>query len=129
MKIIKQCIRFAIVISCLAVISPLIRADGEKIYIGEIADSQCALNVHSLDRSHKVMIKMGNAGKTSADCSRYCVQQRGGKFVLQTKTDVYKLDNQAVAEKSAGLKVKVIGTLDPKTNVIALRSIEPIPEK
>jgi hypothetical protein len=105
------------------------RADGEKTYIGEIADSQCALNVHSLDRSHKVMIKMGNAGKTPADCSRYCVQQRGGKFVLQTKTEVYKLDNQAVAEKSAGLRVKVIGTLDPKTNVIALRSIEPIPEK
>jgi hypothetical protein len=109
--------------------SPSIRGDGEKTFIGEIADSQCALNVHSLDRSHKVMIKMGNAGKTSADCSRYCVQQRGGKFVLQTKTDVYKLDNQAVAEKSAGLNLKVIGTLDPKTNVIALRSIEPIPSK
>ena len=129
MNIFKKFFHFAILISCLILLSPSMPADGEKTYIGEIADSQCALNVHSLDRSHKVMIKMGNAGKTSADCSRYCVQQRGGKFVLQTKTDVYKLDNQAVAEKSAGLKVKVIGTLDPKTNVIALRSIEPIPEK
>ena len=113
----------------LALVSPSLRGDGEKTYIGEIADSQCALNVHSLDHSHKVMIKMGNAGKTPSDCSRYCVQQRGGKFVLQTKTEIYKLDNQAVAEKSAGLKVKVIGTLDPKTNMIALRSIEPIPAK
>lgn len=119
----------AVILFCLALVSPSIRGDGEKTFIGEIADSQCALGVHSLDRSHQTMIKMGNAGKTSADCSRYCVQQRGGKFVLQTKTDVYKLDNQAVAEKSAGLKVKVIGTLDPKTNVIALRSIEPIPLK
>jgi|SRR5271155_3258552 len=113
----------------LALVSPSLRGDGEKTYIGEIADSQCALNVHSLDHSHKVMIKMGNAGKTPADCSRYCVQQRGGKFVLQTKTEIYKLDNQAVAEKSAGLKVKVIGTLDPKTNMIALRTIELIPAK
>jgi len=125
----KAFILSAVILLGFALSSPSIRGDGEKTFIGEIADSQCALNVHSLDRSHKVMIKMGNAGKTSADCSRYCVQQRGGKFVLQTKTDVYKLDNQAVAEKSAGLKVKVIGTLDPKTNVIALRSIEPIPEK
>jgi len=125
----KAFILSAVILLGGALSSPSIRGDGEKTFIGEIADSQCALNVHSLDRSHKVMIKMGNAGKTSADCSRYCVQQRGGKFVLQTKTDVYKLDNQAVAEKSAGLKVKVTGTLDPKTNVIALRSIEAIPEK
>jgi hypothetical protein len=125
----KAFILSAAILLGLAFVSPSLRGDGEKTYIGEIADSQCALNVHSLDRSHKVMIKMGSAGKTSADCSRYCVQQRGGKFVLQTKTDVYKLDNQAVAEKSAGLKVKVIGILDPKTNVIALRSIEPIPTK
>src|SRR5271169_77527 len=127
MRNMKSVIIGVAILSCLILFGPLVRGDGEKTFIGEIADSQCALNVHSLDRSHKVMIKMGNAGKTSADCSRYCVQQRGGKFVLQTKTDVYKLDNQAVAEKSAGLKVKVIGTLDPKTNMIALRSIEPIP--
>jgi hypothetical protein len=72
---------------------------------------------------------MGNAGKTSADCTRYCVKERGGKYVLQTKTDVYKLDKQDLAEKDAGLKVKVTGTLDPKTNVILIGTIEPIPEK
>jgi hypothetical protein len=121
---------FAVALMLVVVLAgPSSRADGEKTYVGEIADSQCALNVHSLDRSHQTMIKMGNAGKTSADCTRYCVKERGGKFVLQTKTDVYKLDNQAVAGKSAGQKVKVIGTLDPKTNTIALRTIEPIPTK
>ncbi len=129
MSAIKQFIFIAAIACCAAILSPASSADGEKTYIGEIADSQCALNVHSLDRSHKTMIKMGNAGKTPADCARYCVSQRGGKFVLQTKTDVYKIDNQAVAEKSAGLKVRVTGILDPKTNTIQLRTIDPIPEK
>jgi hypothetical protein len=117
------------ILSGLMLVSPSIRGEGEKTFIGEIADSQCALNVHSLDRTHKTMIKMGNAGKTPADCARYCVSQRGGKFVLQTKTDVYKIDNQAVAEKSAGLKVKITGILDTKTNTIQLRTIDPLPVK
>ncbi len=129
MNIYNKFLHLAIVISCLTLLTPPLHADGEKIYTGEIADSQCALGVHSLDRSHKTMIKMGNSGKTSADCTRYCVKERGGKFVLQTKSEVYKLDNQSEAEKNAGQKVKVIGTLDPKTNTIALRSIEPIPIK
>lgn len=129
MKSSKALIAIAAILFSLSLVTAPTRGDGEKTYIGEIADSQCALNVHSLDHSHKTMIKMGNAGKTSADCSRYCVTQRGGKYVLQTKTEVYKLDNQAVAEKVAGQKVKVTGTLDPKTNVIQLHTIEPIPAK
>jgi Protein of unknown function (DUF5818) len=75
------------------------------------------------------MIKMGNAGKTPADCARYCVSQRGGKFVLQTKTDVYKLNNQDLAEKSAGQKVKITGTLETQTNTIFVHKIEALPEK
>jgi hypothetical protein len=129
MRNIKPFILFAAILSCFALVSPTSRGEGEKTFIGEIADSQCAMNVHSLDRSHKIMIKMGNAGKTPADCARYCVTQRGGKYVLQTKTDVYKIDNQAVAEKSAGMKVKVTGILEAKSNTILLRTIEPIPPK
>jgi len=129
MRNMKSIIVSVAILSCLMLLSPFVRGEGEKTFIGEIADSQCALNVHSLDRTHKTMIKMGNAGKTPADCARYCVSQRGGKFVLQTKTDVYKIDNQAVAEKSAGLKVKITGILDPKTNTILLRTIDPIPGK
>jgi len=126
MRNMKSIIISVVVLSCLMLLSPLVRGESEKTFIGEIADSQCALNVHSLDRSHKTMIKMGNAGKTPADCARYCVSQRGGKFVLQTKTGVYKIDNQAVAEKSAGQKVKVTGILETKTNTIFLRTIEPL---
>jgi Protein of unknown function (DUF5818) len=92
-----------------------------KVFHGEIADSQCALNVHSLSQSHAEMLKK----KTNAECVRYCVKYLGGVFVLEVKTKVYKLDNQELAEKHAGEKVKLTGVLDPKTNTIAVESIEP----
>ena len=101
-----------------------IRGGNEKTFLGEIADTQCALNVHSLSRSHKEMIAMKPEVKTNADCARYCVRERGGKFVLQTKDYVYKLDAQVLAEQWAGLKVRVIGTLDPKTDLITVNTIE-----
>ena len=116
----------AAISACWIVCIPLSRGAGAKTFEGEIADSQCALGVHSLSQSHKEMIDMGSAGKTSADCARYCVRERGGRFVLLNKHNVYKLDNQELAEKSAGVKVKVTGTLDPKTNTIQVRTIEPI---
>jgi hypothetical protein len=117
------------VVGSLMVTGAPARGQSEKTFDGEIADSQCALNVHSLTQSHNEMIAMGSAGKTPADCANYCVKSRGGKYVLQHKHDVYKLDNQDLAGKSAGLKVKVVGTLDPKTNIIQVRSIDPAPAK
>jgi len=103
---------------------PPARGADEKTFKGEIADTQCALNVHSLSQSHKEMIGMKPEIKTHADCARYCVKERGGKFLLQTPDKVYKLDAQVLAEQWAGVKVKVIGTLDPKTDLITVRSIE-----
>ena len=38
---------------------------------GEIGDSSCALNVHSLSRSHKEMLKSKSFGTTPADCARH----------------------------------------------------------
>jgi hypothetical protein len=100
-----------------------------KTFEGTISDSQCALNVHSVHRSHQEMLSTGVAGKTDADCARFCVQQRGGRYVLETKHDVFKLSNQEMAEKFAGEKVKVTGTLDRKTNVIEVKTIEPLRAK
>jgi hypothetical protein len=105
---------------------PAARGGNEKTFKGEIADTQCALNVHSLSQSHKEMIEMKPEVKTNADCARYCVKERGGRFVLQTSDKVYKLDAQVLAEQWAGLKVKVVGTLDPKTETITVRSIESV---
>src|SRR4029077_9235457 len=102
------------------------RGGDEKIFKGEIADTQCALNVHSLSQSHKEMIEMKPEVKNNAECARYCVKERGGRYVLQTKDKVYKLDAKAIAEPWAGLKVKLVGTLDPKTDVLSVRSIEPL---
>jgi hypothetical protein len=117
------------VLFLVAAFGPRTRGAADKVFEGEIADSQCATNVHSLTRSHKEMIDMGSAGKTPADCANYCVKSRGGRYVLQTKHEVYKLDTPELAEKNAGLKVKVTGTLDPKTNIIQVRSIDPVPSK
>jgi len=96
---------------------------GETTFEGEIADSQCAMGVHSLSRSHKEMIEMGHAGRTAEDCTRYCVHSRAGRYVLLTKHEVFKLDNQEMAEKYAGQKVKLTGTLDSKTNIIQVKKI------
>jgi hypothetical protein len=93
---------------------------------GEIGDSSCALNVHSLSRSHKEMLKSKSFGTTPADCARQCVAHQGSSFVLVVKKDVYHLDNQKEAEKWAGQTVIVTGELDAKKNVIAIKTIEPL---
>jgi len=97
-----------------------------RVFVGEIGDSQCALNVHSLSRSHAEMLKKPGVGTTPGDCARYCVKNLGGVFVLVVKEKVYKLDNQDLAEKNAGGKVKVTGILDPQTNIIAVHTMDPI---
>lgn len=97
----------------------------EKTFRGEIADTQCALNVHSLSRSHKEMLGMKPELKTNADCTRFCITERGGKLVLQSRDKVYRLDKPEEAEPFAGQQVKVTGTLDPKTNTITVRDIIP----
>ena len=62
--------------------------------------------------------------KTDAECVRFCVSKRGGRHMLQPKTKVYKLDARVLAEEWAGQKVKLVGTLDPKTYIIAVAKIE-----
>ena len=117
----------AVLTGVLAMASPVARGQ-EKTFRGEIADSQCALNVHSLNQSHKEMIAMTSSIRTDAECARYCVKERGGRFVLQSKDKVYKLDRQDLADQFVALRVKVVGTLDSKTDAIAVRRMEAIPD-
>ncbi len=94
---------------------------GESVrtFRGEISDSQCAMNVHSLTHSHQEMLKSkGLMGGTSADCANRCAKQMGGEFVLAAGKEIYRLDDQAEAEKFAGQRVKISGTLDAKTKTI-----------
>jgi len=120
-------VRWAVLLISFAVFAVFIAgADEERVFKGEVGDSQCALNVHSLSRSHQEMLERKAIGTTSADCARYCVKNLGGVFVLQVGEKVYKLDNQDLANQNAGKKVKVTGVLDTATNTIAVHAMEPV---
>jgi len=95
-----------------------------RTFTGEIADSQCSLNVHSLTRSHTEMMKNKNMGGTPTNCTNYCVKYLGGDFVLANGDLVYRLDDQEKPAAFAGLKVKVTGILNPKTKTIHVFDIK-----
>jgi hypothetical protein len=101
---------------CLPVLA-LYAAGNSNGIEGEISDSQCALNVHSLNRSHAEMIAKQTLGTDAASCARACVR-RGGEWVLRSGEKVYRLKNQAGVERFSGKKVKVFGLLDSKTETI-----------
>jgi hypothetical protein len=116
-------------IAITAILWTLVAYAGEPeptTFKGEISDSQCALNVHSLTKSHEEMLKSksGAAGHNAATCSIYCITQLGGKFVLTSKGHVYHLDNQDLPRRFVGQKVKLRGTLDAKGEVMHVVSIE-----
>jgi len=90
---------------------------------GEIADSSCAMNVHSLSRSHKEMLKNKAFGENAASCARHCVEHFGASYVLVVKQNVYRLDDQLEAAKWAGQAVNVAGDLDEKSKTIHVRGI------
>ncbi|MBZ5598779.1 MAG: hypothetical protein LAN83_10685 [Acidobacteriia bacterium] len=98
--------------------------EGPRTFHGEIADSQCSMNVHSLTRSHQEMLKSKSMGGTSLSCTLYCIRYLGGDLVLSSKKEVYRLDDQDSAKRFIGQKVKISGTLEPKTNTIHVVKIE-----
>jgi hypothetical protein len=95
-----------------------------QTFRGDIGDTQCALNIHSLTRSHSEMLESKKMGGTPGDCANYCVRYMGGDFVLSSKNDVYRLDNQEKAQLFAGKKVKITGTLEAKSKTIHVVDIE-----
>jgi len=98
--------------------------ENSKVFRGEVSDSQCALNVHSLTRSHQEMLKSKSMGGTSTSCSLYCIKNLGGEFVLAAGKTVYRLDKQDAVREFAGQKTKITGTLDPKTKTIHVEKVE-----
>jgi len=106
--------------------SPSVFGGDEKVFTGEIGDTQCAMNVHSMDKSHKEMLKVKSVGKTAADCTLYCIKNRGGRFVLQNKDKVYRLDKPELVEPYAGQKVRVLGVLDPQAQTIEVHRVDPL---
>jgi hypothetical protein len=98
--------------------------EGARVFRGEVSDSQCALNVHSLTRSHQEMLKSKSMGGTSNTCAVYCIEHLGGTLVLSAGKDVYRLDRPDLVHGFEGQKVKVTGTLDLKVNQIHVMKIE-----
>lgn len=107
-----------------AVAGTVASAQEPKTFYGEISDSQCALNVHSLTRSHQEMLKSKSMGGTEAECALYCVKYHGGDFVLSSKKDVYRLDDQITARAFAGMKVKITGDMEADKKTIHVIKIE-----
>jgi Protein of unknown function (DUF5818) len=107
-----------------AVASTVVSAQDAKTFYGEVSDSQCALNVHSLTRSHQEMLKSKSMGGTATECALFCVKYHGGDFVLSSKKDVYRIDDQNAARAFAGQKVKITGEMEADHKTIHVSKIE-----
>ena len=115
-----------LIIGCAAVLAlaGAVQGQNARIFRGEVSDSQCALNVHSLTRSHQEMLKSKSMGGTAATCSMYCVKHMGGYLVLAAGKDIYRLDRPDLVHGYEGQRVIVNGSLDPKTGQIHVLKIE-----
>jgi len=101
-------------------------APGQSTHVfrGEVSDSQCALNVHSLTRSHQEMLKSKSMGGTANTCSVYCIEHLGGYLVLSSGNNVYRLDRSDLVHGFEGRRVIITGTLDTKINEIHVFKID-----
>jgi hypothetical protein len=100
-----------------------------KVFRGEVSDSQCALNVHSLTRSHQEMLKSKSMGGTSNTCAVYCIEHLGGYLVLSSAKNVYRLDRADLVHGFEGRRVVISGVLDTKLNQIHVIKIDLEEEK
>jgi hypothetical protein len=108
----------------LLALSVVAQAHAAQTFHGEVSDSQCALNVHSLTRSHQEMLKSKSMGGTSNTCSVYCIAHLGGYLVLSTAKDVFRLDRSDLVHGFEGRRVVIDGVLDPKLKQIHVLKID-----
>jgi hypothetical protein len=95
-----------------------------QTFHGEVSDSQCALNVHSLTRSHQEMLKSKSMGGTANTCAVYCIEHLGGYLVLSAGKNVYRLDRTDLVHGFEGRRVVITGVLDGKLNQIHVLKID-----
>lgn len=88
-------------------------SQGRQTFAGIVTDSECSHADHSLMRM----------GSTDAECAIACVDAHGASLVLYDGKTVFALSDQAAAEKFAGRKVTVAGTLDADGKTIRVESI------
>jgi len=102
-----------IVIAVLALTSVPSAQSKPQTFVGTITDNMCPL------ANHKQM----QMGPTDADCVKACVAAHGASYVLYDGKKTYELSDQKTPEQFAAQRVRVVGTLDAKTNKIAVQSI------
>lgn len=100
------------------------QSQNTQTFHGEVSDSQCALNVHSLTRSHQEMLKSKSMGGTANTCAVYCIEHLGGYLVLSSGKNVYRLDRADLVHGFEGHRAVVTGTLDSKANQIHVLKID-----
>jgi hypothetical protein len=97
----------------LLVAASLSAAQGKQTFTGIITDDMCADGTHA----HMKM------GPTDAECAKACVALHGAAYVLWDGKQAYVLSDQKTPESFAAQKVRVTGTLDPKTRTIQVTTI------
>ena len=91
----------------------LLGAAAKQTFTGVITDTMCGAG-------HKMMNVTPDA-----KCVRDCVKA-GYKYALYDGQNVYTLSDQQTPEKYAAQKVRVVGTLNSKTKIIAVESIQAV---
>jgi hypothetical protein len=103
-----------LIVSLLALTS-LSEAQGKQTFVGAITDDMCAKDGHETMRM----------GPNDAECTKACITAHGAEYVLADGKNVYTLSDQKTAEKFAGQRVRVTGTLNAKTHQIQVQSMAP----
>lgn len=93
-----------------------------KVFAGEIWDETCAKRGSHVSMAKQAGIPQGP--NMARECTLEC-HKMGSPLVLYNPATkhIYRLDDQSRAAAFAGEKVKVTGTLDPRTNSIHVESI------
>ena len=91
----------------------LTAAPAQQTFSGIVTDDNCPKADHS-------QMQMG---PTDAECARACMNSHGAVLGIYDGKSFYNLSDQRTPDKFIGKKVKVIGTLDPKTRTIQVDSI------
>ncbi len=97
----------------LVAVAALSAAPNKQTFTGTITEDECP------KADHSVMAM----DPTPSACAIACVSAHGSVYVLYDGENVYTLSDQQTPEKFAAQKVKVTGTLDPKTKTIQVDSI------
>ena len=101
-----------VILLAVAVASMVAAAD-QQIFTGTITETMCG-------KSHGMV-----PGQPDDKCIAMCVKGSSSQYALFDGKTLLKLSDQKVPAKYAAQRVKVTGTLNEKTQMIKVNSIEP----